>query len=125
MSGLRTPFTRPFGDPEALPIMSARTGDVVRVLDEDVSVDRWEFVMPVGALAFELTAINAGSAAARIVYLAGPDLHSAVNGVARPVPGGGAIVEFRHAISGDILVVEDAGDADLEIIVHAHIGGAS
>ena len=110
MSGLRTPFTRPFGDPEALPIMSARTGDVVRVLDEDVSVDRWEFVMPVGALAFELTAINAGSAA---------------NGVARPVPGGGAIVEFRHAISGDILVVEDAGDADLEIIVHAHIGGAS
>ncbi|MBE7732170.1 hypothetical protein [Devosia faecipullorum] len=121
--GLKTPWTRPFGDPEALPIMSARVADIVRVPDADVAADRWEFELPSGTLAFELTALNAGDDTARITYWAGPDLHSAIGGIIRPVPAGGALVEFRHAIAGDIVVVEDGGNDALEVVVHAHIGG--
>lgn len=120
--GLKTPWTRPFGDPEALPIMSARAGDIVRLVDADVAADRWEFELPVGTLAFELIALNSGDETARITYIAGPDLHSAVGGLVRPVPASGAVIEFRHATAGDIVVVEDGGNDDLEVIVHAHVG---
>lgn len=119
--GLPTPWTRPFGDPEALPILSARSPNVVRLADADAAADRWEFVMPEGTQAFELTALNSGGAAARIMYLAGPDLHSAVGGIVRPVPAGGTLIEFRHVQAGDILVIEDVDNA-FEVFVHAHVG---
>jgi len=123
--GLPVAYASPFGDPESLPIMSARDGQIVRVADADPDGDRWEFVMPANTLAFELSIINDTDATGRVTYLAGEDLDSVADGIVRLVPVGGQIVEFRHATEGDKLIIEVADERELEVIVHAHLGGAS
>lgn len=121
-SGLPVPYSSVFGDPEVLPIMSARSGQVLQVTDADPDGDRWEFVMPAGTLAFELSILNGADEAVRARYLAGPELTQTTGGIVRLVPGNGQVIEYRHAVEGDVLLVEVIEDDDVEVIVHAHLG---
>ena len=122
---LRTAVAATIGGSTALPILPARAPQVTKLADADPDGARWEFVMPANAQAFELSVINNGDERAIITYFAGPDQNAVVDGFARVVPAGGQLVETRHAFPGDKIIIEDAADADLTVVVHAHLAGVA
>lgn len=122
---LRTAVAATLGGSTALPILPARSPQVAKLVDQDPDGARWEFLMPENAQAFELAIINNGSETARITYFAGPDQDAVVDGFPRLIPAGGQIIETRHAFPGDKIIIEDGGEADLSVFVHAHLAGVS
>lgn len=127
MSGLRVPHATLFGDPEALPILSARAGEVVKLattVEDGVILA----TMPARTLAIELSIEHAGDVGAQVRYLvvaaapadAAAASTAAGGGIVRRVPVGAQFIEFRHAIAGDTLIVDTLTGA-VAVTVHAHL----
>jgi len=122
---LRTAVAATIGGYTALPILPARSPQVQKLVDADPEGARWEFVMPENGQAFELSIINDGEDMVRITYFAGPDQDAVVGGFPRLIPPGAQLIETRHAFPNDKIIIEDGGNADLDVVVHAHLAGVS
>lgn len=125
-AGLSVPYAAVFGDPEALPIVSARVGEIV-LLAPYADGECILFNMPTSAMAFELSAIASGTDDAIIAYIVttptgAGDVEAAVaDGLHRLVPGSGQVIEQRGSDAGDVLIVKVLSGA-VDLRVHAHIG---
>lgn len=119
--GLSAPHSSPFGDPEILPIMSARAGEVSRIHFGMVEAGSSIAVaIPAAALAVEISCI-AWTEQSTVRYLAGPDVDEPIGGIIRIVPAGGQVIEYRHVRGGDTLAI-NCIDGTVDIEIHAHLG---
>ena len=124
---LRTPATRVYGEPESVPVLSARRDDVVVAYRGDLVAGQAIVIdLPADVIAVEFSVENAAAdAAALVTYLAGDegDVGQAGlldHGFERRVPPGAQLIEPRTVSPGDALGI--VATAAVRLVVHAHTG---